>query len=53
MRASATVPPASPPIDPAETRWALGELAKLIRQVGPDSVAGLVLRSQLPSGPEK
>ncbi|MFO0849356.1 MAG: hypothetical protein U0871_12500 [Gemmataceae bacterium] len=34
----------SPSIDPAEARWAADELAALIRQAGPESVVGLVLK---------
>ena len=34
----------SPTIDVAEARWAADELAGLLARVGPDSVAGLVLR---------
>lgn len=33
----------APDIDPVETRWAAGELADLLRQVGPDSPAAMVL----------
>ena len=39
-----TLPTVSPTIDAAEARWAADELAGLIARVGPDSVAGLVLR---------
>lgn len=34
----------SPTIDAAEARWAADELAALLARIGPDSVAGLVLR---------
>jgi hypothetical protein len=37
--------PASPTIDAAEARRAADELAGLIARVGPESVAGLVLRN--------
>lgn len=33
----------APEIDPVETRWAAGELAELLQQVGPDSPAAMVL----------
>jgi hypothetical protein len=40
-----TIPFPSPTIDAAEARRAADELAGLIARVGPDSVAGLVLRN--------
>lgn len=33
----------APIIDPAETRWAAGEVAAILRQLGADSPAGLIL----------
>lgn len=34
----------APTIDAAEVRWAAGELSALLRQMDPESPAGLVLR---------
>ncbi len=45
VTAPTTLPLPSPTIDAAEARWAADELAGLIARVGPDSVAGLVLRN--------